>query len=193
MDHWKTKEKKSHVSVLFRNSSNSNMALDIRIGDRDAHVRLIKKEGTKATIQIDEKIYEVDIVMVEEGVYSIINEGKSYNIEMIQGNGPKNYFVNTYYSSHELDIIDAQSRYQQNRNKDGLHSGDKIISTPMPGKVVRIPVNEGDIVEKGATLIIISAMKMESEYKSPADGIVKKIYVTEGETINGHQPLIEIE
>jgi len=169
------------------------MALDIRIGDRDAHVRMIKKEGSKATIQIDEKVYEVDIVMVEEGVYSIIHEGKSYNIEMIQGNGPKNYFVNTYYSSHELDIIDAQSRYKQNRNKDGLHSGDKVISTPMPGKVVRIPVNEGDQVEKGTTLIVISAMKMESEYKSPADGVVKKIFVTEGETINGHQPLIEIE
>ncbi len=193
MDHRKKVEKSPHVSTLFRNTTNSNMALDIRIGDRDAHVRLIKKEGTKATIQIDEKVYEVDIVMVEEGVYSIINEGKSYNIEMIQGNGPKNYFVNTYYSSHELNIIDAQSRYQQNRNKDGLHSGDKTISTPMPGKVVRIPVKEGEQVEKGTVLIVISAMKMESEYKSPADGVVKKIFVTEGETINGHQPLIEIE
>ncbi|MHC1705813.1 MAG: biotin/lipoyl-containing protein [Tenuifilaceae bacterium] len=193
MDHRKKVEKSPHVSTLFRNTTNSNMALDIRIGDRDAHVRLIKKEGTKATIQIDEKVYEVDIVMVEEGVYSIINEGKSYNIEMIQGNGPKNYFVNTYYSSHELNIIDAQSRYQQNRNKDGMHGGDKTISTPMPGKVVRIPVKEGEQVEKGTVLIVISAMKMESEYKSPADGVVKKIYVTEGETINGHQPLIEIE
>lgn len=169
------------------------MALDIKIGDREAHVTLIKKEGTKATIQIDDKVYDVDIVMVEDGVYSIIHEGKSYNIEMIQGNGPKNYFVNTYYSSHELDIIDAQSRYQQNRNKDGLHSHDKVISTPMPGKVVRIPVAEGDVVEKGTTLIVISAMKMESEYKSPADGVVKKIYVSEGDTISGNQPLVEIE
>lgn len=193
MEQPKKRDKKPHVPAFYRNTLKSNMALDIKIGDREARVRLIKKEGSKATIQIDEKIYDVDIVMVEEGVYSIIHEGKSYNIEMIQGNGPKNYFVNTYYSSHELDIIDAQSRYQQNRNKDGLHSGDKIISTPMPGKVVRIPVSEGDVVEKGATLIVISAMKMESEYKSPADGIVKKIYVKEGDTINGHQSLIEIE
>jgi len=193
MEHWKNKEKRPNIPVQYRNTLKNNMALDIKIGDREAHVRMIKKEGSKATIQIDEKIYEVDIIMVEEGVYSIIHEGKSYNIEMIQGNGPKNYFVNTYYSSHELDIIDAQSRYQQNRNKDGLHSGEKIISTPMPGKVVRIPVSEGDPVEKGATLIVISAMKMESEYKSPADGVVKKIFVTEGETITGHQPLIEIE
>ncbi|RPH33047.1 MAG: acetyl-CoA carboxylase biotin carboxyl carrier protein subunit [Bacteroidales bacterium] len=167
--------------------------MDIRIGDREAHVTLIKKEGSKATIKVDDKIYDVDIIMVEDGVYSIIHEGRSYNIEMIQGNGPKNYFVNTYYSSHELDIIDAQSRYQQNRNKDGIHSGDKIISTPMPGKVVSIPVSEGDTVEKGTTIIVISAMKMESEYKSPVDGVVKKIYVTEGDTINGNQPLVEIE
>ena len=170
------------------------MALDIRIGDRSAHVRLIKKEGTKATIEVDDKVYDVDVVMVEDGVYSILNEGKSYNIEMIQGNGPKNYYVNTYYSSHEVDIIDAQSRYLQNRSKDGsIAGGDKIISTPMPGKVVRILVNEGDMVEKGATLIIISAMKMESEYKASIDGRVKKIYVSEGDTINGNQPLIEIE
>lgn len=193
MEHWKRKEKKPNVPTTFRNTINSNMALDIKIGDREAHVRLIHRERSKATIQIDEKTYDVDIIMVEEGVYSIIHEGKSYNIEMIQGNGPKNYFVNTYYSSHELDIIDAQSRYQQNRNKDGLHSGDKVISTPMPGKVVRIPVKLGEKVEKGTTLIVISAMKMESEYKSPADGVVKKIHVNEGETINGHQPLIEIE
>lgn len=169
------------------------MALDIKIGDRIANVRLVKKDGSKATIEVDDKLYDVDIVMVEEGVYSIIHEGKSYNIEMIQGNSPKNYFVNTYYSSLEVDIIDAQSRYQQNRNKDGIHSGDKIISTPMPGKVVRIPVKEGDVVEKGSTVIVISAMKMESEYKSPVDGVVKKIYVNEGDTINSHQPLVEIE
>jgi len=169
------------------------MALDIKIGDRIANVRLVKKDGSKATIEVDDKLYDVDIVMVEEGVYSIIHDGKSYNIEMIQGNSPKNYFVNTYYSSLEVDIIDAQSRYQQNRNKDGIHSGDKIISTPMPGKIVRIPVKEGDVVEKGSTVIVISAMKMESEYKSPVDGVVKKIYVNEGDTINSHQPLVEIE
>ena len=193
MEQPKKREKKINVPAQYRNTLKSSMALDIKIGDREARVRLIKKEGSKATIQIDDKIYEVDIVMVENGVYSIISEGKSYNIEMIQGNGPKNYFVNTYYSSHELDIIDAQSRYQQNRNKDGLHSGDKIISTPMPGKVVRIPVSEGDVVEKGTTIIVISAMKMESEYKSPVDGVVKRIFVAEGETISGHQPLVEIE
>jgi biotin carboxyl carrier protein len=169
------------------------MALDIRIGDREANVRLIKKDGSKATIDVDGISYDVDIVMVEEGVYSILHEGKSYNIEMIPGNGPKNYFVNTYSSSHEVEVIDAQSRYQKSRNRDSLDSAEKIITTPMPGKVVRIPIAEGQEVVKGQTVIVISAMKMESDYRSPIDGKVKKIFVNEGDSIAGNQPLIEIE
>lgn len=169
------------------------MALEVKIGDRIAQVRLVRKEGTKAVIEIDGKAYDVDVVMVEDGVYSIIHEGKSFNIEMIQGDGPKQYFVNSYYNSHEVEIIDAQSRYLSSRKQADDHHGDRIISTPMPGRVVRIPVSEGDVVTKGTTVIIISAMKMESEYKSPVDGIVKRIYVAEGDTINGNQPLVEIE
>lgn len=169
------------------------MALDIKIGDRTATVQLVSKDGSKATLEIDRKTFEVDVLMVEEGVYSIIHDGKSYNIEMIPGDGPKNYFVNTYYTSHEVEVIDAQSRYLKNRKGNGDDSGDKIISTPMPGKVVKIPVKEGDPVSKGETVIVISAMKMESEYKAPFDGIVKRIYVSEGQTINGNQPLVEIE
>lgn len=169
------------------------MALDIKIGDRTATVRLVSKEGSQATIDIDGKLFDVDVIKVEEGVYSIIHNGKSYNIEMIPGDGPKNYFVNTYYTSHEVEIIDAQSRYLKNRKGDSDGVGDKLISTPMPGKVVRIPVKEGDKVDKGDTVIVISAMKMESEYKSPVDGVVKRVYVQEGQTINGNQPLVEIE
>jgi biotin carboxyl carrier protein len=169
------------------------MSLDIKIGDREARVRVIGMDGSKALIDVDGITYDVDIVMVEEGVYSIIHQGKSYNIEMIQGNGPKNYFVNTYSSSHDVEIIDSQSRYQKSRNKDNIDSAEKIITTPMPGKVIRIPVSVGQEVEKGATVIVISAMKMESEYRSPVDGTIKKIFVNEGDSIAGNQPLIEIE
>lgn len=169
------------------------MALDIKIDDREARVRLVKKEGSKAIIDVDGIEYEVDIVMVEEGVYSIIHNGKSYNIELIPGNGPKNYFVNTYRSSHEVSVIDAQARYQQSRNRDNLDSADKVITTPMPGRVVKIPVTEGQEVTKGTTVIVISAMKMESEYRASVDGKIKKIFVKEGDSITGNQPLIEIE
>ncbi len=169
------------------------MGYEVRIGDRLASVKLIKRDGQYATIEVDGKQYDIDIAMVENGVYSILHNGRSFNIEIIPGDGPKNYFVNSYVNSHEVEIIDAQSRYMMSRKSADDHSADRIISTPMPGRVVKVPVTEGEPVAKGATVITISAMKMESEYKSPIDGVIKKIHVAEGDNINANQPLIEIE
>lgn len=169
------------------------MPLEVKIGDRVSSVRLLKRDNSLVTIAIDDRVYELDVEMVEEGIYSILNNGQSYNIEMIQGATSKNYYVNTFYNSYDIEIIDAQSKYQSSRNRNADHQGEKTIVTPMPGRVVRIPVKKGQTVSKGQTVIVISAMKMESEYKAPTDGVVKKVYVKEGDTIQGHQPLVEIE
>ena len=79
-----------------------------------------------------------------------------------------------------------------NRHKGG-ELDTNVISSPMPGKVVRIMVKEGDIVEEGETILIISAMKMESEYKTPSKKRVKEILIQEGDTIDGNQPLVTLE
>lgn len=169
------------------------MGLEVKLGERVARVKLISRQGDKLIVDIDGKHYSVDLVRVENGCYSILHKGKSYNVEVIPGDGPKNFFVNTYSAANRVEIIDAQSRYQRSRKVAEDQSADRIISTPMPGRVVRIPVSEGDSVTKGTTVIVISAMKMESEYKSPIDGVVKKIHVAPDDTINANQPLVEIE
>ena len=63
----------------------------------------------------------------------------------------------------------------------------------MPGKVVKIPVKIGEEVKEGQTLIIISAMKMESEFKAKKDGKVKDIRTSEGATVDGNQVLLILE
>jgi biotin carboxyl carrier protein len=63
----------------------------------------------------------------------------------------------------------------------------------MPGKVVKIPVNVGDQVVSGQTLIVVEAMKMQSEFKAAADRIVKEILVKEGDIVNAHQIMIKLE
>ena len=63
----------------------------------------------------------------------------------------------------------------------------------MPGKIVKILVAEGDTVEAGQTVIIVSAMKMESEFKASKAGVVKEVAVKEDETVNGGQKMIVIE
>ena len=70
--------------------------------------------------------------------------------------------------------------------------GENVVSAPMPGKILRVLVNEGDQVKVGQGLLVLEAMKMENEIPSPKDGIVKKILVKEGDTVDTGQALIEL-
>ncbi|HDH44474.1 MAG TPA: hypothetical protein ENG66_03670 [Thermococcus sp.] len=63
----------------------------------------------------------------------------------------------------------------------------------MPGKILRILVNEGEKVKVGQELLVLEAMKMENEIPAPKDDVVIKILVNEGETVDTGQPLIKIE
>lgn len=67
------------------------------------------------------------------------------------------------------------------------------LKTQMPGKIVKIMVKEGDKVEKGQTLIILEAMKMENEIKCGVDGTVKTIHVNEGDALEQGVLMMEVE
>jgi biotin carboxyl carrier protein len=170
------------------------MAYEIKLEDRIANVELLSKDGNKATISVDDNKYEVDIVQVEPGVYSILYNGKSFNVELIEtGNSSKKYIVNTFARSFNAEIIDAESKYINSRTKGFDASGEKTILSPMPGKVVKIPVKVGEAVTAGQTLIVVEAMKMQSEFKAAADRIVSEILVKEGDTVNANQLLIRLD
>jgi biotin carboxyl carrier protein len=169
------------------------MIFDIKLNDRIAKVKLLSRDKNLVKISVDDKIYNIDLCKVEENEYSVLHNGISYNIEVVEGETPKRYIANTYYKSYEIEIVDAETRYQQNRNKNELDQSQNTISTPMPGKIVRIPVKAGEQVTAGQTVIVVSAMKMESEYKVNRDAVIKKILVNVGDTVKSHQTLIIIE
>jgi biotin carboxyl carrier protein len=168
------------------------MALEINIDGQSVNVELLSKKGNIHQVSINGKVYEVDLVMVERGVYSILYKNKSYNVELVQGKEPKTYTINTLYNSYDVDIMDAEAKYLKGRKQDHLEDN-LSISSPMPGKIVKILVKIGDKVKAGDTVVIVSAMKMESEYKVKSDRTIKDILVKEGDTIDGNQPLIIIE
>lgn len=169
------------------------MELEIKINQRLSKVTLISRDKNQITVKVDDKIYDVDLCKVEDNEYSVLHEGQSHNIEVIEGETSKRYIANTYFKTYDIEIVDAESRYQQNRNKGGIDQTANTISTPMPGKVVRIPVTLNQKVSAGETVVVVSAMKMESEYKVSRDAVIKKIMVKEGDTVKSHQPLIMIE
>ena len=169
------------------------MPVQVKVDDRTTWVELVSQNGSFLEVSIDGKIYKVDLLHTADGTFSIIEGGHSFNIELVPHKTPKLYTAYTFYKSYEVSIIDAETRYLQSRGGAGFGANSNTISSPMPGKVVKILVNEGDNVTEGQTVIIISAMKMESEYKAPKNGIIKKVNVNEGDTIDGNQILIELE
>ncbi|MBN1925814.1 MAG: biotin/lipoyl-binding protein [Prolixibacteraceae bacterium] len=168
------------------------MPVELKIDGRTAKVEILEKKDTFYRVRIGAREYEVDITKVAKGIYSLLYRNHSINMEMIEGDTSNKYIVNTLSNEYTVEVIDARSRYLA-ASKSEIEGEDTIITSPMPGKVVKIPVSEGAEVEKGDTVIIVAAMKMESEYKSPVCGKVVRIFVNENDTITGNQPLVEIE
>jgi biotin carboxyl carrier protein len=169
------------------------MELELNLDGRKAILKEISREGNQLVIAVDDEIFNLDLVKVGPAEYSIIYKGKSYNIEVVPGREPKHFTVNTFYFSNEIEVVDAETRYIRSRENSAGGHASNIIRSPMPGKIVKILVAEGEKVDVGQTLIIVSAMKMESEFKATKAGTVSKIAVTEGETVDGNQVLVEIE
>lgn len=167
------------------------MGYEIKVGDQQSNIELLSSDGNIMEISVDGRDYKVDIVEVEKGIYSIIYDGISYNVELIK-KGNNKYHATTLYNSFDIYVIDAETRYKNSRKKSEDEDKD-FISTPMPGKVVKILVKEGDRVKGGDTVVVVSAMKMESEYKVIKDRLIKKVLVKEGDNIEGDQPLIMLE
>lgn len=166
--------------------------MEIHIGNRIADVTLVNKENNKVQLKIDGKPYEVDIVMAENGSCSILHDGNSFNAQLIRDENGKNYEVNMFYRSYHVDIIDTQTKYLRLKKNAEEKQEDKIVA-PMPGKVVKIPVENGDVLSAGDIAIVLEAMKMQSNYKVTSDCIVRNILVNEGDSVHGNQILIELE
>lgn len=166
--------------------------MEIHIGDRVADVELISKEGNKVQLSIDGTPYGVDIVMAENGNCSVLHEGNSFNVEFIRNEGGKKYDINILNRSYVVDIVDTQAKYLRMKRGSEEKQDDKLVA-PMPGKVVKIPVQVGDHLAAGDTAIVLEAMKMQSNYKVSSDCVVKEILVNEGDTVKANQVLIMLD
>jgi len=168
------------------------MSYEVKLKDRTAKIDVISHNGNKLLVSVDGKEYALDFVRISKGSYSIIYENRSYNVELIPVNGIKKYNVNTTKHSFEVEIIDAESKYLASR-RESEEEADSVISSPIPGKIVKLYVKEGDRVEEGQTLVVISAMKMESEFRASGKGVVTAVNAQEGDSVDARQDIIHID
>ncbi len=115
--------------------------------------------------------------------YTVIVDGANYNVSF-SGDTAK---VNG--KSYSFNVIESEAG-----GENPTDGGDtKTVAAAMPGLIIRIDCNEGDTVNEGDVLIIMEAMKMEMEVKSPFKGIVLNILVTQGDQVASDQELLFIK
>ena len=166
--------------------------MEIHIGNRVADVTLVNKDGNHVELTIDGKPCTVDIVMAENGSCSILHDGRSHNAELVRQEGNKSYDVHIDHTAYQVTIIDEQTKFKRSKQTANEKQDNRIIA-PMPGKIIRIPVQKNDCLQAGETAIVLEAMKMQTNYKVTADCIVKDILVKEGDSVNTHQVLITLD
>ena len=165
------------------------MKLKAIVGEREEDLSLQLEDG-RVSARIGDRIYSLDMREIEPDCYLFFLNG---NVHECRVNASKSSFdVSIHGRSYSVTIVDPK-RLRSGQNSDRHHHGVAEIRAPMPGKIVRVQTEAGSRVEKGAGVVVVEAMKMQNEMKSPRDGIVVSISVKPGDTVNAGDVLAVIE
>jgi acetyl/propionyl-CoA carboxylase alpha subunit len=134
------------------------------------------------------KSWALRLTEVTTGVYWFDLEGRSFEAVVVPFDD--GYRVRIGDKTFDVTIENGRRR-QGAGSQRNLHRAE--IRAPMPGRVVRLLVSEGDRVESGQGVFILEAMKMQNEVKAPRDGTVGSVDVGEGSSVNAGALLATIE
>ena len=127
---------------------------------------------------INGNVYEVGIDAPENGKANVNVNGKSYVVEV------------------EADVMQATAVRRPvaaAAPASAAKSASGIMKSPLPGKVLKVVVAEGQMVKRGDTLMVIESMKMENNIPAPRDGKVTAIHVAAGKSVMQGDALLDIE
>ena len=165
------------------------MVYDVTIDGKDFRLELERKE-TGWQCRLDGRNIEMNAVLARRDVLSILIDGKAYEIKREHTAADTHLWVGSVRYLAEL----RDPRSLRGRKGAGADDkGPKKILAPMPGKVVRMLVDQGQPVEAGQSILVVEAMKMQNEIKSPKKGMLQKIVAIEGGNVNAGDVLAIVE
>jgi biotin carboxyl carrier protein len=154
---------------------------------------VLEYEGKRVLASIGERRYEVEVRALQPGVYLLLLDGEVYECRVDRQRGKQGAAEVTVGARAYAVTLTDPKRFRGSESAGAQLDGTAQIVAPMPGKVVRILVLPGAEVEAGAGLVVVEAMKMQNEMKSPKAGIVTSINVSTGATVNAGDVLAVVE
>jgi biotin carboxyl carrier protein len=165
------------------------MVYDVTIDGKDFRLELERKESGWQC-RLDGRNIEMNAVLARRDVLSILIDGKAYEIKREHTATDTHLWVGSVRYLAEL----RDPRSLRGRKGAGADDkGPKKILAPMPGNVVRMLVNQGQPVEAGQSILVVEAMKMQNEIKSPKKGTLQEIVAIEGGNVNAGDVLAIVE
>ena len=151
----------------------------------------VRRYGGRVFARIGDREYELEASEPEANVFLLKHEGRVFEA-FVDPNPERSSTVRVGASEFDVALTDPK-RLRASAADAHAVGGKAEIKTAMPGKVVRILVGPNASVQKGDGVIVVEAMKMQNEMKSPKDGSVTEIRVSEGDTVVAGDVLVVID
>jgi biotin carboxyl carrier protein len=147
----------------------------------------LERDAERWKISLDGQPVNADAVEIAPNTLSLLLEGQSYEVHITPS--PDGMLkLQTGLQEFTAEVVDP--RAWRGRGHGALEAeGRQQVVAPMPGKVVRVLVEAGDKVEAGQGLLVVEAMKMQNEIRSPKGGTVERLHVKEGQPVNAGEVL----
>ena len=94
-------------------------------------------------------------------------------------------------SANNVSAIETSKPVEQKKDIN-MPEGVSAVTAPMPGTILKVNVNVGDVVKKGQVLLVLEAMKMENEITAPVDGKITSLHVEKGKSVGAGEALLAI-
>jgi len=136
-----------------------------------------------------------DMIEVKKNMFHIISGTKSFTAEVVKADlAAKTFTILVNGHKYTVDVKDKFDALLHELGMDKLAVPEvQEVKSPMPGMVLNIHVSVGQEVKKGDALLVLEAMKMENNIKSPRDGKIKVVKAIKGTAVEKNQSLIVFE
>jgi biotin carboxyl carrier protein len=158
------------------------------INGETLEVEITRRAGNVVEAQIGDRKYVLEARAVQPGLYWLNCDNRSIEAVVTEKTG--GYLVMLGGRQVMVELGDLRTALRQAHQSQ---QGTAQIRAPMPGKVIRVLLKDGDSVQANQGILVMEAMKMQNEIKSPKNGTVKKIGVTAGAAVNSGDLLAEVE
>ncbi len=168
------------------------MEITLEVDEQPVNIYLEGYSGTTYWFHTGGRLWQTEATLQDQNRCEFTLENRHYTIWISEIGGNQAYVSvgNHLFRLKRMDLL-AEAVVASGFDRHGSDSN--VVQTPMPGKVIKIMVSEGDEVKKGDGLMIIEAMKMENLITAPRDGIVKQLFITLSDRVESSKTVLELE